>query len=121
MSTHQNDSDPQPRRRQAARRDQTNEDDKDMPPRAPAALATSLESIHIQPRTPRTPRSGRSRYDPGDADGIDEVELSLLEEDERREAGLGMDDEGQPDHPAVKRPISSRDKRAIVLLVVLCE
>lgn len=92
-----------------------------MPQRNPRALSTSLESIQINPRTPKTPRTGDTRWNEQDGGSIDEVELSLLGEDERRaaEAGLSLDDEDHVPHPTSKR-VSSRDKRAIALLIVLC-
>ena len=75
-------------------------------------VSSSLGSIHISPRTPKTPRAARE-----DDEG---VELSLLEEDERRESefeALELD-EGTLD---VKHKISAKDKRGMVLLCVLCE
>lgn len=44
---------------------------------------------------------------------MDEVELSLLDKDGPLEDGADSKD--------VQRPISSRDRRAIILLIVLCE
>ncbi|KAH9921404.1 MFS general substrate transporter [Fomitopsis serialis] len=73
----------------------------------PDALATSLESISVRPRTPKTAR-GR----PWDEDGLmDDVELSLLDKEEPREAEADVKD--------VKRPMSTRDRRAIILLIIL--
>ena len=63
---------------------------------------------------------GHAGRTPGD---VDEVELSLLGEDERRAAaeGLTLEEEqaylGQTDG---KKPMSARDKQAIVLLIILC-
>lgn len=62
----------------------------------------------MHPRTPRSPTS------------YDEVELHLLGEDERREASAGLSDEF-PSEIDSKRPFSARDKRAMGLLIVLCE
>ncbi|CCM01313.1 uncharacterized protein FIBRA_03362 [Fibroporia radiculosa] len=108
----------QPRRRRGPPSKQATSEDEDMPPRA---LATSLESITIQPRTPKTPRSVHQRWNSVDVSAVDEVELSLLQEDERREAEAGLfdGDEEERDRTAVKRPMSTRDKKAIVLLIVL--
>ncbi len=75
-------------------------------------VSSSLGSIHISPRTPKTPRTARE-----DDEG---VELSLLQEDERRESEFEASelDDGIPD---AKRKISAKDKRGMVLLCVLCE
>jgi hypothetical protein len=55
----------------------------------------------------------------------DDVELSLLNGDERLEASNGYNyadvDDGYGGGTASKRPLSSKDKRAMVLLVCLCE
>jgi hypothetical protein len=72
------------------------------------ATSTSLNSIHISPRTPKSPRMGLYDAEEG-------VELSLLGEEERREALRGVED-----IPS-KRPIGAKDKRGMVLLCVLCE
>lgn len=111
-----------PRRRQAKNNAAAPVDADQMPTRA---LATSLESIEIVPRTPRTPATARRPHGHGGRtpDDVDEVELSLLNEDERRAAAadLSLEEEqaylAQPDG---KRPISARDKQAIVLLIILC-
>ncbi|KAJ3490155.1 hypothetical protein NLI96_g1649 [Meripilus lineatus] len=89
-----------------------------MPARSPKALTTSLESIAILPRTPRTPRSADQRWREGDGDTIDEVELSLLGEDERRQAAQGAEEDVRPPD-TTQKPFSPKDKRAIALLVVL--
>ncbi|KAJ7596762.1 acetyl-coenzyme A transporter 1-domain-containing protein [Mycena floridula] len=75
------------------------------------AVSSSLNSIHITPRTPIS-----SRLDPDEND--DDVELSLLGEDERRQAAFGLESDPSTmgDH---KKPISSKDKKAMVLLCVL--
>ncbi|GBE78525.1 Uncharacterized membrane protein [Sparassis crispa] len=80
----------------------------------PKALSTSLESIQILPRTPKTPRSGHHRWTPSDGQ-LDEVELSLLDEDERREAGNGV--AVGESLLSVKHPV--QDTSAMVLLVIL--
>ncbi len=90
-----------------------------MPPRA---IATSLESIEVVPRTPVTARRGYS-HDPRTPDGVDEVELSLLRDDERHAAASDLTLEEEEAYLAQtdgKRPVSARDKQAIVLLIILC-
>ncbi|KAI0932743.1 hypothetical protein AcW1_000228 [Taiwanofungus camphoratus] len=119
MTAHQNDTAYQLRRRQKPEQDSPAIDEKEMPPRA---LATSLESIHIQPRTPKTPRSSRQRWTSIDGEHMDEVELSLLSEVERHEAEDGLTVEEEQEYlgqPGAKGPVSSRDKRAIILLIIL--
>ncbi|KAF9056449.1 acetyl-coenzyme A transporter 1-domain-containing protein [Panaeolus papilionaceus] len=79
------------------------------------AVTSSLNSIQIQPRTPKTPRDTTNQQN-------DDVELELLTEEERRAAGDYHDEddssiaESERDQ---KRPISPKDKRAMVLLCVL--
>ncbi|TFY70069.1 hypothetical protein EVJ58_g9 [Rhodofomes roseus] len=73
----------------------------------PDALATSLESISVRPRTPKTTRSRQW----GEDGSMDEVELSLLDKGELPQDGTGAKD--------VKRPMSTRDRRSITLLIVL--
>ena len=94
-------------------------------PRSPRAQSTSLESISIQPRTPKTPRAngGIHGWTPQDAEAIDEVELSLLGEEERRQAAAGMSVEEEQEYlaQAEKKGISPADKRALGLLTILCE
>lgn len=61
---------------------------------------------------------------PQDGEPIDEVELSLLGEDERRQAAEGTSLEDEMDHLSqggAQKVVSSKDKRAVVLLVILCE
>ncbi|TDL28917.1 MFS general substrate transporter [Rickenella mellea] len=72
------------------------------------ASSTSMESIHIQPRTPRSSRN--------------EVEMSLLANQEGRDIleEVGEEDsflEAKPKPP--KPPLSSEDKSALALLIVL--
>lgn len=104
-----------PRLRRIAKEPSPVPNTKEMPPRA---LTTSLDSIHIQPRTPNTPRS-RHGYDANDS--VDELELSLLGEDDRRNAAEDLTlEEEQELLSDTKRPLSMKDKRAILLLVILC-
>ncbi|KAI0090041.1 MFS general substrate transporter [Irpex rosettiformis] len=92
-------------------------DDEGMP-RGPRGQTTSLESISIQPRTPRTPRSNGGHYRASDEIGVEEVELSLLGEDERRQ-GMTLEEEQEYLAQAEKKPISTKDKRALALLIIL--
>ncbi|CAL1696730.1 unnamed protein product [Somion occarium] len=92
-----------------------------MPTKSPRAQTSSLESIRILPRTPKTPRSTH-RWTSQDGEPLDEVELSLLGEDERRQAaeGASLDDELEHfTHAGAHKPMSAKDKRAIILLVIL--
>lgn len=87
-------------------------------------VTTSLDSIQIQPRTPRTPRPHREWPNNGDspaASSMDEVELSLLNEDERARAARedGFGDLG--DEKPKAGTISMEDKKAMALLSILCE
>jgi len=72
-----------------------------------------MDNVRIQPRTPRTP--GRGPYD------TEEVELALLEEDERDQAGVGVSDDYSAGVGKPKRPMSTKDKRSMGLLCILCE
>jgi MFS transporter, PAT family, solute carrier family 33 (acetyl-CoA transportor), member 1 len=77
------------------------------------AVTSSLNSIHISPRTPKTPRNVGG-------DDESDVELELLNEQERFEADRDVDE--PVDHtPPTKKPISAKDKRSMALLCVLCE
>ncbi len=83
-------------------------------------LSTSLDGVQV---TPRTPRSTRLNHHDADADYVigsgspEEVEMSLLAEDERRRADAGFADYADAKH---KAPLSSEDKRAMALLCTLC-
>ena len=84
------------------------------------AMTTSLNSIQIQPRTPRSSRPGRD-WASGSDGGTDEVELTLLNEDERREAGAGVDGFGlESGAEKAKSTLTAEDKKAMVLLSILC-
>jgi len=105
------------RKKLKSRQKEPRSDEKDMPttPLNSMGVSSSLDSIFISPRTPvaRTPRNFRN----GHADA--EVELSLLGDDERRQAAEGLDSD-DVDYTA-KHPLSAKDKRAMVLLCVLCK
>jgi len=81
------------------------------------AVTSSLNSIHISPRTPRTPRPNM-----GDEDA-DDVELSLLNEEDRVRSAQEFqeNDSISEQEDVLKRPISAKDKRGMVLLCVLCK
>ena len=81
------------------------------------AVTSSLDTIHISPRTPKTPHPDIGRDE-------DDVELSLLNEDERLQSARAFPDEAHSSsdtEPDTKRHISAKDKRGMVLLCVLCE
>lgn len=73
------------------------------------ATTTSRDSGLVTPRTPTLRRM------PGQQDE-DDVELSLLTEEQRRNAN-GFEAEHSP--AELKRPMSTKDKKAVVLLCVL--
>jgi hypothetical protein len=75
------------------------------------AASSSLDSAYASPRTSTFRRSLNQ-------DGEDDVELSLLTDEQRNEAnGYAL----EPPASGVKRPMSAKDKRAVVLLCLLCE
>ncbi|KAL4068251.1 acetyl-coenzyme A transporter 1-domain-containing protein [Scleroderma yunnanense] len=79
-----------------------------------AAVASSLDSILVPPRSSTMRPSRRS----ADIDADDDVEMSLLNGDERIRATEGLDD----DEALVEkksRAILARDKRAMALLIIL--
>ncbi|EMD41540.1 hypothetical protein CERSUDRAFT_79154 [Gelatoporia subvermispora B] len=118
MNSQQNRTSREPRRRQRKPDHSADTEEEDMPPRA---MSTSLDSIQIHPRTPKTPRS-QSRHAWSSEEGAaDEVEMSLLQGDERREFADGLSVEEEQDYLSqpLKRPLSARDKRAIALLIIL--
>lgn len=89
------------------------------------SLSTSFQNIALSPRTPRfsprTPRSAVYRKFEAGLDGLreeEEAELTLLGEDDRRQYADGLEDGfGQITRA---QPLSSEEKRAMVLLCVLC-
>lgn len=52
-------------------------------------------------------------------DAEEGLEMSLLGEEERRRAARDVDEDASDD--GLKHPMSAKDKRAMVLLCVLCE
>ncbi|PSS37198.1 hypothetical protein PHLCEN_2v969 [Hermanssonia centrifuga] len=94
-------------------------------PRSPRGQTTSLEGISILPRTPKT-ATVRANGFPGwsseDSGNMEEVEMSLLADDERRQAAEGMTVEEEQEYlsRSEKKPVSSKDKKAIALLIILC-
>ncbi len=82
------------------------------------AVTSSLNSIHISPRTPKTPRATMGTGDE------DDVELELLNEEERvqsaRDFGYANGTSAVEQEDISKKPISPKDKRNMVLLCVLC-
>lgn len=114
-----------PRRRQT-QKEKTPTKDSDPMPRTPRAHATSLETIEVLPRTPitsRTPRRGYAAWSADEDGHAEEVELSLLGEEDRRQAASDLtleEEQAYLSQADGKRPFSSRDKRAIVLLIILC-
>jgi hypothetical protein len=76
------------------------------------SVSTTLDSVQITPRTPRVVRSNHA--------DAEDVEMSLLGEDDRRRADAGFAD-GNGHLEANKAPLSPEDKRAMALLCILCE
>ena len=116
-----NPSENNPRQRRKAKKAATSsaadasQDDLTSMPRVPHklnAVSTSLDSIHVPPRTPRT------AIDSEDGKPEDGIELSLLNDDERRAAAA--DDDIDVAVSKVKG-VSGKDKRGMALLIVLCE
>jgi hypothetical protein len=73
-------------------------------------VSSSLDSIRILPRVPT-----------GSSTGIEDVELSLLSEEERASAGRNLQDgDAHPSADGAKTTVmSSRDKKAMTLLIIL--
>ncbi|KAJ3516788.1 hypothetical protein NLJ89_g913 [Agrocybe chaxingu] len=82
-------------------------------PKEPMAVTSSLNSIHISPRTPKTPRPNNM------GDDEDDVELTLLNEEERNRSARNFPDDessiSEAEHD-MKPAISAKDKRGMVLL-----
>ena len=71
---------------------------------------SSMDTVRIQPRTPRQ-----------GAHDTEEIELALLEEEEQSQAAVGISDDSSARAGRSRRPMSTRDKRSMGLLCVLCE
>ena len=71
---------------------------------------SSMDTVRIQPRTPRQ-----------GAHDTQEVELTLLGEDEQRQAAVGVSNDDSAGLSRSARPMSTRDKRSMGLLITLCE
>ncbi|KAK0246401.1 acetyl-coenzyme A transporter 1-domain-containing protein [Armillaria nabsnona] len=95
--------------------------DEDMPTKASTkdsmARSSSLHSIHVTPRTPITSRSHHNTREEMENDAEEGLEMSLLGEEERRRAARDVDEDASDDE--LKHPMSTKDKRAMVLLCVL--
>jgi hypothetical protein len=84
-------------------------------------ISTSLGSVQITPRTPRTARPKYAEDDSSVGRDVEEVEMSLLSVDERSRAEPGFTNGDGYLEDKQKAPIISlEDKRAMVLLCVLC-
>ncbi|KIO02317.1 hypothetical protein M404DRAFT_16043 [Pisolithus tinctorius Marx 270] len=79
-----------------------------------SAVASSLDDIIISPRVPSTVRPARGSPDVVEGD---EVELSLLDGDERLRAEEGFADDELATMKS--KTISAKDRRAMVLLIIL--
>lgn len=71
---------------------------------------SSMDTVRIQPRTPR-----QGTHD------TQEIELTLLEEDEQRQAAVGVSDHESARTRQSTRPMSGKDKRSMGILIILCE
>jgi hypothetical protein len=94
-------------------------------PRSPVlspGISTSLDSVQITPRTPRAVRPRYAEVDVSLVGGdVEEVEMSLLSGDERSRAEPGFTNGDGYSEDKHKVPIISlEDKKAMVLLCVLC-
>jgi hypothetical protein len=85
-------------------------------------ISTSLDSVQITPRTPRIVRPKYAEVDDSLVSrDVEEVEMSLLSGDERSRAEPGFTNGDEYLEDKQKVPIISlEDKRAMVLLCVLC-
>lgn len=90
------------------------------PNRSKVSKSSSLDTVRIIPRAQKTPNAAMKEWDASDEN---DVELSLLDANERHEASNGfvVAEEDYGGDPESRRPLSSKDKRAMVLLVFLCE
>ncbi|KAH7914467.1 acetyl-coenzyme A transporter 1-domain-containing protein [Hygrophoropsis aurantiaca] len=127
MSGHRNDSStkhlPSLRHRTSNINVEAAFDEPDMTPPASTKLkgvSSSLDSIRISPRTPTAMRTVRGSTD-GFMGETEEVELSLLDEQERARAGQHLNNGEALGHfdASKKKTLSNRDKKAMVLLIIL--
>lgn len=96
--------------------------------RKPSALDMSTDPAGLHGRSSSLQRNQASIRPPHSANGHDyggeeeeEVELSLLGEQERRQAALGVDTEDMEEvSEKMKAPLSRKDKQAMTLLIILC-
>jgi MFS transporter, PAT family, solute carrier family 33 (acetyl-CoA transportor), member 1 len=98
-----------------------NKSDEDMPTARPMAVSSGLNAIHIAPRTPRI---SKLQWNGVEEDDTQEVELSLLDEEERLQAARGLgqtEEQGYVGGLDSKHPLSAKDQRGMALLIVLCE
>jgi uncharacterized ferredoxin-like protein len=72
-------------------------------------ITSSMDTVRVQSRTH------------GHTHGTDEVELALLEEDEQRQAAVGVSGGNPARVSRRKPPMSKKDKRSMGLLCTLCE
>jgi hypothetical protein len=100
----------------------TNGDSTDNSNSMPRGVASALDRPDLTARSPHgvsgAPANWRDRLSTGDDE---DVRMSLLDEDQRRAAVAGADDSVEElggQHP--KRPLSTKDKRAMALLILLC-
>jgi hypothetical protein len=82
-----------------------------LPPLHKKAVSSSLDSIRIVPRVPT-----------GSYSDLEDVELSLLSEEERTSVGRNLQDGDVHSSAggAKTTAMSSRDKKAMTLLIILC-
>jgi len=92
------------------------------PPVLSPGISTSLDSVQITPRTPHVVRPKYVEVDDSLVGGdVEEVEMSLLSVDERSRAEPGFTNGNWYSEDKHKATIISlEDKRAMVLLCVLC-
>jgi MFS transporter, PAT family, solute carrier family 33 (acetyl-CoA transportor), member 1 len=80
-----------------------------LPPFPKKAVSSSLDSIRILPRAPA-----------GTSSETEEVELSLLSGEERASARLDGDVQTHV-HAVTTTAMSSKDRKAMTLLIILCQ
>jgi hypothetical protein len=83
------------------------------------SASSSFQNGALTPRTPRSSVYVKSDTGLDDLDNEDEVEATLLGEEERRRYALEDDGFGSP-LKLPPQPLSLDDKKAMVLLCILC-